>query len=137
MKRGQPLSHQDRKPIVISDDIEGGGNNIHPPPNYSKTNKSKTTSSHDSGSTGGGNRGGLAPPPPSVGYLTGGGGGGSRSMSAHDRMAYAYLTRTTHETLKKVAVALLVGVMLGSMFLSGGSIVVKVMIWVYGAVAFG
>jgi len=85
----------------------------------------------------GGSLGSLPPPPPSVGYLTGGGGGGSRSMSAHDRMAYAYLTRTTHETLKKVAVALLVGVMLGSMFLSGGSIVVKVMIWVYGAVAFG
>jgi len=64
--------------------------------------------------------------------------GKTRVLSTHDRLAYRYLTSTPYDTLKKVAVALLVGTILCSLLMPrDGSMVVSIMMWVYAAIGFG
>lgn len=158
MQRGKPLPHQDHRIVTSDADIEGGGptntTNQMNNPNYSKDDKSI-----HSGSTNGSNHLRAVRPPPSVVTMdsmsigagaalsppvSGGFGyaptrsGKTRVLSTHDRLAYRYLTSTPYDTLKKVAVALLVGTILCSLLMPrDGSMVVSIMMWVYAAIGFG
>jgi len=156
MRRGAPLSQQDRKPVIVSDtvDLEGGsgvgggggvgGSDSIPgsPPrsvvgddDYSKTNKG-------GGYGSGGDDGGSALMESlTIGGSISSGMGGRRyhsSLTGRNRIAFAYLTSWSPATLQRAALlTLIVPILISIFFSSWASVMFTIMVWVFAAVAFG